>query len=253
MAQRGCCCAPIHFFGGIFCFVAWVLFVVIVIINYILSKVYWLLRLILYEFPYGLVRKCCPGSITLKRKKSVAIIGAGPSGIRYARHITSWHVVCVWFVGLFVFFLIGSSACVLCRFECSNVTTGLFSLVCVNYSLANLLAEQSLCDVIVFEKNRYVGGKAFTHTYEGLGHEMGTQLQCVCCFAVLWCSSPSIRIGACYITEGYTHCVKWMKKYGVERFRLLKHRLLMVRSRIWDDHALVIFTVMVFLCMVYWN
>jgi len=89
MAQRGCCCAPIHFFGGIFCFVAWVLFVVIVIINYILSKVYWLLRLILYEFPYGLVRKCCPGSITLKRKKSVAIIGAGPSGIRYARHITS--------------------------------------------------------------------------------------------------------------------------------------------------------------------
>lgn len=70
-------------------------------------------------------------------------------------------------------------------------------------SLARLLTERKLADVVVLERAPRVGGKSLTVTRDGLGHDMGT----------------------CYVTAGYTSTRDWMREAGMTTHRL-KHHLI---------------------------
>ncbi len=68
-------------------------------------------------------------------------------------------------------------------------------------SLARLLTDRKMADVVVLERDAQVGGKSLTVTLDGLGHEMGT----------------------CYITTGYRTVREWMREAGMSTHPLKRH------------------------------
>ncbi|MDP2307481.1 MAG: FAD-dependent oxidoreductase [Pseudomonadota bacterium] len=68
-------------------------------------------------------------------------------------------------------------------------------------SLARLLTERKIADVVVLERDAQVGGKSLTVTVDGLGHEVGT----------------------CYLTTGYRTVQGWMREAGMSNYPLKHH------------------------------
>ena len=68
-------------------------------------------------------------------------------------------------------------------------------------SMARILTDRGLANVTVLERADRIGGKSLTVPYQGVPHEMG----------------------ACYTTSGYTHALRWMEEFGIERQRLPRH------------------------------
>ena len=79
-------------------------------------------------------------------------------------------------------------------------------------SLARLLKDQGVGNVVIFERTDRVGGKSFSWNWQGLAHEMGT----------------------CYAAGSYGVVKEWLRHYGVGLFQLKKSAALLRDGSIVD-------------------
>lgn len=84
-----------------------------------------------------------------------------------------------------------------------EATIGIVGAGAGGMSLAWILKERGIKDVIVLERSDRIGGKTLTIEHQGVPHELG----------------------ACYMTPGYTRTNRWMKRLGMGACRLPFHLL----------------------------
>ncbi len=68
-------------------------------------------------------------------------------------------------------------------------------------SLARLLGERGVGDVVLFERAARIGGKSASLAWQGLTHEVGT----------------------CYVCPNYGVVLRWMKECGITLYQLRRH------------------------------
>ena len=79
-------------------------------------------------------------------------------------------------------------------------------------SLARLLKDQGVENVVLFERSERVGGKSFSWNWQGLAHEMGT----------------------CYVAGNYGVVKEWLRQHGVGLFALKKSAALLRDGSVID-------------------
>lgn len=87
-------------------------------------------------------------------------------------------------------------------------------------SLARFLTDRGYADVVVLERADRVGGKSLTVQHQGLGHELGT----------------------CYTTSGYTAVHEWMRRAGIDEYKLKEHLIYRADGRAEDFKSWVLDT-----------